>query len=90
MSKSVLKDLPGKLDVKRHSPSILFFSLPFLSSLFVFSKACSTFSDFNNKSRIFHDCSCFIEFIKLVVNEFNKFNNTEAGILHSIYHMPLK
>ena len=27
MSTSVIKALPGKLDMKRHSPSILFFSL---------------------------------------------------------------
>ena len=28
MSTSVLKALPGKLDIKRHSPSILYISFP--------------------------------------------------------------
>ena len=28
MSTSVLKALPGKLDIKRHSPSILYVSIP--------------------------------------------------------------
>ena len=42
-------------------------------------------------------CSCFIEFIKQVEkkrslfrNKFNKFNNTGARMLDSIYHMTLK
>ena len=52
------------------------------------------------------NCSCFIEFIKqvggrdkirglpsilsLFRNSFNKFNNTKARMLDSIYHMALK
>ena len=55
--------------------------------------------------RSLHECSCFIEFIKRVEekrynvkfaelltlfrNKFNKFNNTEARMLESIYHMTL-
>ena len=44
MSTSVLKALPGKLDIKRHSPSILFVSFPdlchpayftFINSVFI-------------------------------------------------------
>ena len=46
--------------------------------------------------RILHECSCFIEFIKrvglpsilsLFHNKFNKFNDTGARMLDSIYHM---
>ena len=33
MSTSVLKALPGKLDIKRHSPSILYFNTVFSCSL---------------------------------------------------------
>ena len=56
--------------------------------------------------RILHACSCFIEFIKrvgekdqmrglpsilsLFRNEFNKFNDTGARMLDSIYHMTQK
>ena len=36
MSTSVLKALPGKLDIKRHSPSILFFSKSVYYCLFSF------------------------------------------------------
>ena len=59
----------------------------------------------NNKYRILHECSCFIEFIKrvgerdkmrglssilsLFRTEFDKFNNTKARMLDSIYHMTL-
>ena len=48
--------------------------------------------------RILHECSYFIEFIKPVEEkilnkrlvEFNKFKNTGAQMLDSIYHMTLK
>ena len=59
-----------------------------------------------SKKGILHECSCFIEFIKRVGekrknarlaehfisfrNEFNKFNNTRARMLDSIYHMTLR
>ena len=33
MSTSVLKALPGKLDIKRHAPSILYISGPFLGHM---------------------------------------------------------
>ena len=55
---------------------------------------------------ILHKCSCFIEFVKrveekryyaklaehlsLCCNEFDKFNNTGARMLDSIYHMTSK
>ena len=39
---------------------------------------------------LLYECSCFIEFIKQVFrNKFNKFNNTGARMLDSIYHMTL-
>ena len=38
MSTSVLKTLPGKLDIKRHSPSILYVSIPVLCILTYFSE----------------------------------------------------
>ena len=34
MSTSILKALPGKLDIKRHSPSILYVSIPDLIVVF--------------------------------------------------------
>ena len=49
-----------------------------------------------------HECSCFIELIKGVgkkeikceafdlIHEFNKFNNTRARMLDSIYHMKIR
>ena len=40
MSTSVLKALPGKLDIKRHSPSILYISRPALQYQQAFSKPC--------------------------------------------------
>ena len=48
--------------------------------------------------RILHECSYFIGFIKRVeekslnerLAEFNKFKNTGAQMLDSIYHMTLK
>ena len=39
MSTSVLKALPGKLDIKRHSPSILYFS----KTIFVFKQVLESF-----------------------------------------------
>ena len=33
MSTSVLKALPGKLDIKRHSPSILYYMLSYFSDM---------------------------------------------------------
>ena len=40
---------------------------------------------------ILHECSCFINFINQVAeNEFNKFNNTRARMLDSIYHVTLR
>ena len=57
------------------------------------------------KKRILQECSCFIEFMRVrgkrncqglpsilwhFRNEFNKFNNTGARMLVSIYHMTLK
>ena len=59
-----------------------------------------------NKKRFLQRCSCFNEFIKrageivkmrglssilsLFRNELNKFNNTRARMVDSIYHMPLR
>ena len=56
--------------------------------------------------KILHECFCFIEFIQELEksdkmrglpsfltffrNEFNKFNNTGAHLLESIYHITLK
>ena len=39
MSTSVLKALPGKLDIKRHEPGILFISLPIVEHSLI---ACAT------------------------------------------------
>ena len=62
--------------------------------------------DYIEHLTVIHECSCIVEFIKQggkeikmcgllsslshFLNEFNKFNNTGAQILDSIYHMALK
>ena len=46
MSTCVLKALPGKLDIKRHSPSILYiFSQSFCSTLLLFTGPRSSVGD---------------------------------------------
>ena len=47
MSTNILKALPGKLDIKRHSPGILYVDILFLLFHFVFVlcvRFCCTFS----------------------------------------------
>ena len=70
MSTCVLKALPGKLDIKRHSPSILFVlhsspnfilltcSIPFVSINYTFNQSGSWLDDFI-RSRLNWICSVF-------------------------------
>ena len=57
MSTSILKALPGKLDIKRHSPSILYFSI----ALFWIKIAVSglSMSDWQTE-----DCNILITFFQ--------------------------
>ena len=52
MSTSVLKALPGKLDIKRHSPSILY-----LSSIYLLYLGGSVADHYANMFEIFQDYS---------------------------------
>ena len=67
MSTSVLKALPGKLDIKRHSPSILYISLNFE---FILPRGtplwkCHFYRGFKEENGTTHEMFFFTKFVRI-------------------------
>ena len=56
-SPSVLEDLPGKLDIERHSPSSLYFSEPSRGAQFICSLAMPCTDTFIHNKQFGYDCN---------------------------------
>ena len=63
MSTSLLKTLPGKLDIKRHSPSILFISFQFVLVETVTTSLMDRFTKLRNYKFLTVLCLCTFFFL---------------------------